>query len=73
MSIEKNFLVFFFLNSVKTKIIIPIFPLSRIIFFPNTNLPLHIFEPRYIEMVNYSLDGCGRIDMIQQEEDGGCI
>ncbi|MGH7884298.1 MAG: LON peptidase substrate-binding domain-containing protein [Thermodesulfobacteriota bacterium] len=31
--------------------IIPIFPLSTVVFFPNTLLPLHIFEPRYREML----------------------
>jgi uncharacterized protein len=32
--------------------IIPLFPLSTVVFFPNTLLPLHIFEPRYKQMVN---------------------
>jgi len=31
---------------------VPVFPLSGVIFFPKTNLPLNIFEPRYIELVN---------------------
>ena len=31
---------------------IPIFPLSGVIFFPKTNLPLTIFEPRYLTLVN---------------------
>ena len=31
---------------------IPVFPLSGIIFFPKTNLPLNIFEPRYLALVN---------------------
>ena len=70
-STEKNFLVSFFPNLMKTKIIIPIFPLSGIIFFPNTNLPLNIFEPRYIEMVDYALDGDSNIGMIQERENGG--
>ena len=34
---------------------IPIFPLSGIIFFPQTNLPLNIFEPRYVALVNDSI------------------
>ena len=77
-SIEKNFPVSFFPNWMKTKIIIPIFPLSGIIFFPNTNLPLNIFEPRYIEMVDYALDSNSNIGMIQERENGalysfGCI
>ncbi len=35
---------------------IPLFPLSSIVFFPNTLLPLHIFEPRYKEMVNAAIN-----------------
>ena len=31
---------------------IPIFPLSGVVFFPNTTLPLNIFESRYIQLVN---------------------
>jgi len=31
--------------------IVPIFPLPTVVFFPETYLPLHIFEPRYREMV----------------------
>ena len=31
--------------------IIPLFPLPNVVFFPKTYLPLHIFEPRYREMV----------------------
>lgn len=36
---------------------IPIFPLPNLVFFPNTLLPLHVFEPRYKEMVQDSLGG----------------
>lgn len=32
--------------------VIPLFPLSTVVFFPNTLLPLHIFEPRYKHMVS---------------------
>jgi Lon protease-like protein len=31
--------------------IVPIFPLPNVVFFPHVDLPLHIFEPRYREMV----------------------
>jgi len=31
---------------------VPIFPLSGVIFFPKTNLPLNIFEPRYLSLIN---------------------
>jgi len=36
---------------------IPVFPLPNVVLFPNVFLPLHIFEPRYKEMVRDALDG----------------
>jgi len=47
---------------------ISIFPLSNFIFFPNTNVPLNIFEPRYIEMVNDSMKGSRLIGMVQPKK-----
>jgi Lon protease-like protein len=35
---------------------LPIFPLPRVVFFPGTALPLHLFEPRYTRMVEDCLD-----------------
>ena len=46
---------------------IPIFPLAGAILFPRSQLPLHIFEPRYREMVRDAIDGPGRIGMIQPQ------
>ena len=46
---------------------IPIFPLNGAIMFPNTNLPLNIFEERYIDMVDYSLSHNKIIGMIQHK------
>ncbi len=46
---------------------IPVFPLNGAIMFPNTNLPLNIFEERYIDMVDYSLSNNKIIGMIQQK------
>jgi Lon protease-like protein len=43
--------------------IIAIFPLPNVVFFPKTNLPLHIFEPRYCEMVKETLDNGQLIGM----------
>ncbi len=45
--------------------IIPIFPLSNFIIFPNTTVPLNIFEPRYIDMVNDSMKYNKLIGMVQ--------
>lgn len=44
---------------------VPLFPLPGAILFPRSQLPLHIFEPRYQEMVRDAIDGAGRIAMIQ--------
>ena len=44
---------------------VPLFPLPGAILFPRSQLPLHIFEPRYREMVKDAIDGPGRIAMIQ--------
>ena len=45
--------------------IIPIFPLSNFIIFPKTTVPLNIFEPRYIDMINDSMGSNKLIGMIQ--------
>ena len=47
---------------------ISIFPLSNFIFFPNTNVPLNIFEPRYIEMINDSMKTNRLIGMVQPKK-----
>ena len=44
---------------------IPVFPLSNFIIFPKTSVPLNIFEPRYIDMVNDSIKSNKIIGMIQ--------
>ena len=51
-------------NSTEKKIVIPLFPLPTTVFYPNTSLPLHIFEPRYRSMVADALNGKGEIGMI---------
>tara|TARA_Y100000816_G_scaffold66165_1_gene43939 strand:- start:1396 stop:2034 length:639 start_codon:yes stop_codon:yes gene_type:complete len=45
--------------------IIPVFPLSNFIIFPNTTVPLNIFEPRYLDMINDSMKSDKLIGMIQ--------
>ena len=44
---------------------LPVFPLSNFIIFPKTRVPLNIFEPRYIEMINDSMKSNKLIGMIQ--------
>ena len=46
--------------------IMPVFPLESAVMFPNTYLPLNIFEPRYLKMIDYSMSQKNRlIGMIQ--------
>ncbi len=57
---------------------LPIFPLNGAVLFPETSLPLNIFEKRYIDMINYSLAREREIGMIQTMNNGdlckiGCI
>ena len=46
---------------------IPIFPLSGVIYFPKTNLPLNIFEQRYLDLVNDSIRKDKLMGMIQSK------
>jgi hypothetical protein len=60
---------------------LPIFPLPGAILFPGLQLPLHIFEPRYRELVGSALARDGLIGMIQPQQsregaplyDIGCV
>ena len=49
---------------------IPIFPLSNFIIFPNTNVPLNIFEPRYIQMIDDCMKGNRLIGIVQPKKTG---
>lgn len=44
---------------------IPVFPLRGVIFFPETNLPLNIFEKRYLDLVNDAVKKDKLMGMIQ--------
>ena len=58
---------------------IPVFPLSGVIYFPKTNLPLNIFEQRYLDLVNDIINKDKLMGMIQEKKDGkdlykvGCL
>ena len=52
---------------------IPVFPLSNFIIFPKTTVPLNIFEPRYIDMINDSMKSNKTIGMIQPKSAGSKI
>ena len=47
---------------------ISVFPLSNFIIFPGTTIPLNIFEPRYIQMIDDSMKGNKIIGMIQPKK-----
>jgi len=49
---------------------IPVFPLSNFIIFPKTVVPLNIFEPRYVDMINDSMKSNKIIGMIQPKSYG---
>ena len=51
--------------------IIPIFPLSGVIYFPKTNLPLNIFEDRYLNLVKEAYDKDKLMGMVQSKKDDG--
>ena len=51
--------------------IIPVFPLSGVIYFPKTNLPLNIFERRYLDLVNDTYNKNKLMGMVQSQRSGG--
>ena len=59
--------------------VIPVFPLSGVIYFPKTNLPLNIFEQRYLDLVNDAYSGDKLMGMVQSKKvenavyDIGCL
>ena len=66
---------FFYYNKPMKKFpeIIPIFPLSGVIYFPKTNLPLNIFEKRYLDLVNNAYDNDKLMGMVQSKKDGNAV
>ncbi len=54
------------LNNLPGKI--PVFPLSNFIVFPETTVPLNIFEPRYLQMIDDAMSSNRIIGMIQPRE-----
>ena len=49
--------------------VIPVFPLSGVIYFPKTNLPLNIFEQRYLDLVNDTYNKDKLMGMVQSQKD----
>ncbi len=53
--------------------IIPVFPLSGVIYFPKTNLPLNIFEQRYLDLVKDSYKKDKLMGMVQSKKSGSQV
>ena len=53
--------------------IIPVFPLSGIIYFPKTNLPLNIFEQRYLNLVNDAYKKNKLMGMVQSKKESNSV
>ena len=53
--------------------IIPVFPLSGVIYFPKTNLPLNIFEKRYLDLVNDTVRKDKLMGMVQSQRNGNGV
>ena len=53
--------------------IIPVFPLSGVIYFPKTNLPLNIFEQRYLNLINDAYDKDKLIGMVQSKKENNSV
>jgi len=57
-------------NKNKLPEVIPVFPLSNFIMFPHTTVPLNIFEPRYIQMIDDCMTNDRLLGMIQPKKTG---
>jgi len=53
--------------------IIPVFPLSGVIYFPKTNLPLNIFEQRYLNLVNDAYKKDKLMGMVQSKNENNSV
>lgn len=50
------------------RVTVPVFPLSGVFLFPGSLMPLQIFEPRYVQMIEDCLDGPGRLVLTEIQE-----
>ena len=67
---------YFFLYNIFMKNLpstLPVFPLSGVIYFPNTNLPLNIFEQRYLNLVNDAYNKDKLMGMVQSKKEIGSV
>jgi Lon protease-like protein len=61
------------MNAIDLPKTIPVFPLSGVIFFPNTNLPLNIFEPKYLALISDCMKLNSYMGMIQTKNNNSDI
>ena len=47
--------------------VIPVFPLAGVILLPRTQLPLNVFEPRYLAMIDAVLSGARLLGIMQPD------
>ena len=66
---------FFLYNEIMKNLphTLPIFPLSGVIYFPKTNLPLNIFEKRYLNLVNDAYNRDKLMGMVQSKKESGSV
>ena len=67
MSLSERSFFLYNNNMKKFPNIIPVFPLSGVIYFPKTNLPLNIFEQRYLNLINDAYGKDKLIGMVQSK------
>ena len=66
MIIMNKFVIIIFMKKIENlPKKISVFPLSNFIIFPNTSVPLNIFEPRYIKMIDDSMKANRIIGLVQ--------
>ena len=53
--------------------VIPVFPLSGVIYFPKTNLPLNIFEQRYLDLVDDAYNKDKLMGMVQSKKEDNTV
>ena len=73
MSLSTN-KFFIYINWMKSYPgVIPVFPLDGVIYFPKTNLPLNIFEQRYLNLVNDAYDKDKLMGMVQSRKENNSV
>jgi len=71
LSVRSFFLYSYFMKKFPN--IIPVFPLSGVIYFPKTNLPLNIFEQRYLNLINDAYNKDKLMGMVQSKKENNNV